>query len=120
MNLESRRLSAEENRDQLVRGLGWFSIGLGLTELLFPRALGRCIGINPRTGLMRLLRPERNRQRHRLADAAAKGCLDEITGSRRRYGLGVAGVGHFLDEENNRLQLGIAAGAVAESGRGRQ
>lgn len=29
---------------QLNKALGWFSIGLGLTELLAPRALGRLIG----------------------------------------------------------------------------
>ncbi|HKU43641.1 MAG TPA: SRPBCC family protein [Polyangiales bacterium] len=29
----------------LARGLGWFSIGLGLTELVMPRQLGRAIGV---------------------------------------------------------------------------
>ncbi len=32
------------NEEQLARGLGWFSIGLGLTELLAPRAIGRLVG----------------------------------------------------------------------------
>jgi len=41
---------------KLANGLGWFSIGLGLTQLLAPRWLGRQIGIrNERTGLMRAL-----------------------------------------------------------------
>jgi uncharacterized membrane protein len=30
---------------QLANALGWFSIGLGLAELLAPRALGRAIGV---------------------------------------------------------------------------
>jgi hypothetical protein len=30
---------------KLARGLGWFSIGLGLSELLFPRFLGRKSGV---------------------------------------------------------------------------
>ncbi len=29
----------------LARGLGWFSIGLGLAELLAPRVLGRITGV---------------------------------------------------------------------------
>ncbi len=31
--------------EQLARGLGWFSVGLGLAELLAPRAVGRVIGM---------------------------------------------------------------------------
>ncbi len=40
---------------QLVQALGWFSIGLGLAELLAPRALGRAIGIGDHPGVMRML-----------------------------------------------------------------
>lgn len=32
----------------LARGLGWFSVGLGLTELFASKALGRAIGLTPR------------------------------------------------------------------------
>jgi uncharacterized membrane protein len=40
---------------RLARGLGWFSIGLGLTELLAPRAIASISGVsNRRTGLIRL------------------------------------------------------------------
>lgn len=38
----------------LARGLGWFSIGLGLTQLLFPDALARLIGVKERPLLLRL------------------------------------------------------------------
>lgn len=34
------------NTAQFSRGLGWFSIGLGLTELLAPRSLARTIGLS--------------------------------------------------------------------------
>ena len=34
------------NAAQFSRGLGWFSIGLGMTELLAPRALARAIGVS--------------------------------------------------------------------------
>src|SRR5918994_2690107 len=40
---------------RLAKGLGWFSVGLGLTELLYPRAIARISGVsNAHTGLIRL------------------------------------------------------------------
>lgn len=43
------------NGNRLAKGLGWFSIGLGLTELLAPRAIANISGVsNTRTGLIRL------------------------------------------------------------------
>ncbi|HEY2961373.1 MAG TPA: SRPBCC family protein [Pyrinomonadaceae bacterium] len=40
---------------RLAKGLGWFSIGLGLSELLAPRAIARISGVsNTHTGLIRL------------------------------------------------------------------
>jgi hypothetical protein len=37
----------------VARGLGWFSIGLGLAELLAPRALSRAIGLPGTAGFTR-------------------------------------------------------------------
>lgn len=37
----------------LARGLGWFSIGLGLAELLAPRGLARALGMERHAGLIR-------------------------------------------------------------------
>jgi uncharacterized membrane protein len=43
------------NARKLANGLGWFSIGLGLTELLAPNAIAKITGVsNRRTGLIRL------------------------------------------------------------------
>jgi uncharacterized membrane protein len=39
---------------QLTQALGWLSIGLGLTELIAPRALGRAIGVGEQPALIRL------------------------------------------------------------------
>jgi uncharacterized membrane protein len=39
---------------QLTQALGWFSIGLGLAELLAPRAVGRAIGVGDQSALLRL------------------------------------------------------------------
>jgi uncharacterized membrane protein len=40
---------------QLTQALGWFSIGLGLVELIAPRALGRAIGVGDHPAIMRML-----------------------------------------------------------------
>lgn len=40
----------------LSRGLGWFSIALGVTELAAPRALARLIGVDPRGATPWILR----------------------------------------------------------------
>jgi len=40
---------------KLAKGLGWFSVGLGLAELLAPRAIAKISGVsNTHTGLIRL------------------------------------------------------------------
>jgi hypothetical protein len=36
----------------LAQGLGWFSIGLGLTEILAPRRLARSLGMEQQAGLI--------------------------------------------------------------------
>ncbi|HEY8459805.1 MAG TPA: SRPBCC family protein [Blastocatellia bacterium] len=48
----SRRL----NEEKIARGLGWFSIGLGLAEIAAPRELAKLIGLRgDYSGLFRLL-----------------------------------------------------------------
>lgn len=42
------------DEEQLARGLGWFSLGLGLAELLAPRAVAKVAGVRGNTGLIRL------------------------------------------------------------------
>jgi uncharacterized membrane protein len=43
------------DKEQLARGLGWFSIGLGLAEVLTPRAVAKVAGLKgEHTGLIRL------------------------------------------------------------------
>lgn len=38
---------------KVARGLGWFSIGLGLAELLLPRVVARATGMRGRESLLR-------------------------------------------------------------------
>lgn len=40
---------------KVAEALGWFSIGLGLTEIVAPRALSKWIGVPRRTTVMRLM-----------------------------------------------------------------
>lgn len=54
----SRRQSRHQMNDgsvRLARALGWFSIGLGLAELLAPRQLARMIGTGDHHAVMRTL-----------------------------------------------------------------
>lgn len=41
--------------EQLARGLGWLSLGLGLAELLAPRGVAKVAGVRGNTRLIRLL-----------------------------------------------------------------
>src|SRR5215208_7188744 len=41
------------DEEQLARGLGWFSLGLGLAELLAPRGVAKVAGLRGNTGLIR-------------------------------------------------------------------
>jgi uncharacterized membrane protein len=50
-----RNLSSHADRESINRSLALFSLGLGLTQLLAPRALGRAIGVgDDRATVMRL------------------------------------------------------------------
>lgn len=51
----SGRTQVNGTGERVARGLGWFSIGLGLAEVFAPRALGRTIGIGDRPLLLRSL-----------------------------------------------------------------
>ena len=39
--------------DQLAKALGWFSLGLGLTELIAPGSITRALGMQGKEGLVR-------------------------------------------------------------------
>jgi len=41
------------NARKTARALGWFSIALGLVELLAPKRLGKAVGMPDRPGLLR-------------------------------------------------------------------
>lgn len=55
MNDSSKCSRRNSSQLQLARTLGWFSIGLGLAEILMPRQLTRMVGAREHSLLLRLL-----------------------------------------------------------------
>ncbi|HYG36358.1 MAG TPA: SRPBCC family protein [Clostridia bacterium] len=55
MTNASTTIMTQGKEMRLARGLGWFSIGLGLAEILAPGAVARMAGIPRRKNLIRLL-----------------------------------------------------------------
>ena len=51
---QGRAQAMKNSAGNVARGLGWFSIGLGLAELLAPRLVARAAGLEGREGLLRL------------------------------------------------------------------
>lgn len=51
--IERKGPSSLTGADRLARALGWFSIGLGVTELLAPGRLARTLGLDDKEGLIR-------------------------------------------------------------------
>jgi hypothetical protein len=51
-----RNARSEGSEEQLATGLGWFSIGLGLGELIAPGAMARLIGVSNERGNRKVLR----------------------------------------------------------------
>lgn len=47
--------SGRSPEEELARGLGWFSIGLGLASLLAPGRMGKTIGVGEHSVLLRLI-----------------------------------------------------------------
>lgn len=46
---------SHDNAEQLARFLGWFSIGLGIAEIVAPRQLSEMIGVENKPGVFRLM-----------------------------------------------------------------
>jgi uncharacterized membrane protein len=111
-NGTSYRIAAKENRERLARGLGWFSIGLGLAELLAPRGVARLIGVQPRPGLLRLFGLREIASGIGILAKAdpAPGLKSRVAGD--AIDLAVMGTA-FLSPRTRRGQLALATAAVA-------
>ena len=51
--IERKGPSSLTGADRLARALGWFSIGLGVIELIAPGRLARSVGLDDKEGLIR-------------------------------------------------------------------
>ena len=49
----TRSFRRNNSADALARGLGWFSIALGVAEVVAPKALARALGMRGQEGLIR-------------------------------------------------------------------
>ena len=101
--------------DALARGLGWFSIGLGLAEVLAPRALTRALGLH---GQERLVAAYGVREiATGIGILAARDPTPWIWGRVGGDALDLATLAGGLHEGNrNRANVGLAMGAVAAVG----
>jgi len=51
--VEQKGPSSLSGADRLARALGWFSVGLGIAELVAPGRLARTLGLDDKEGLIR-------------------------------------------------------------------
>lgn len=97
---------------ELARGLGWFSIALGLTEVTAARGLGRFFGMEGSTGLLRVFG-----LREIATGAAILASRDPAPWVWGRVGgdaLDLAALGSALGPRNPRRgRVGAAIGAIA-------
>jgi len=49
-------MQAERSSDSLAKSLGWFSLGLGLPQVIAPGAVARLVGVDDTAGTRRLVR----------------------------------------------------------------
>ncbi|NMO20530.1 hypothetical protein HPC49_28240 [Pyxidicoccus fallax] len=72
---------------RLPRGVAWLKVGLGLTELAFPRTARRMLGLSPRFGALSFA----------CAGAKLATSLGLLTGADRRRWLWARSVGDVID-----------------------
>lgn len=97
-----------------ARGLGWFSIGLGLAQLLVPRLVSRAVGVHDRTALVRACGA-----RELATGVAILAARDPAPGVWARVAgnaLDLAVLGTRLDESSPRRRGRIALAIAAVAG----
>ena len=105
-------VAPDSTADALARGLGWFSIGLGLAEVVAPGALARALGMKgqetPDSGLWRA------RNRTGIGVLGSQDPTPWIWGRVGGDGLDLATLATGLEHDNRKREnVGIAIAAVA-------
>jgi hypothetical protein len=117
MNNSSTLVTSRPDRsltvtDRVARGLGWFSIGLGIVELVAPGRLGRTLGLE---GRERLLQAYGGREIGAgvwaLSDTPAPAIWSRVAGD--FADLATLGVGAREGNDEQRRNAYIALAAVA-------
>ncbi len=108
--VERKGESTMTGPDRLARALGWFSIALGVTELVAPGRLARTLGLDGRGGLIRAYGARE------LASAVPTLSIDKSIGLAARIGgdaLDLATLATALHRDNpNRHNAAVATAMV--------
>lgn len=109
LSLATRAGRALPGPESSAKGLGWFSLGLGLTELLAARRLARVLGVPGKTGLVRAFGLREIASGALIARNRRAGMWSRIAGD----ALDVAALAAALPRNRRKRNLGFALGAVA-------
>jgi uncharacterized membrane protein len=112
MSTDLRSMVSKESRKRVASGLGWFSIGLGLAEVLAPRLLSRLIGAPCRRLLVRALGLREIATGVGLLTQPEQGPWLKARVAGDAMDLGLLGAA-FFSENASAGRLAIAATAVA-------
>src|SRR3954447_27019853 len=117
MNVASTLVTSRPDRsltltDRVARGLGWFSLGLGLAEIVAPGKLGRALGLEGKETLLRAYGGrEIGAGLWALSDTPAPAIWARVAGDVVDLGTLIAGL-RGSDEEQKRNNF-VALAAVA-------
>ncbi len=111
MSVPHRVTRTNHSARTLARGLGWFSIGLGVAELVMPGKLARFLGVPGNEGLIRACgaREVATGLGLLLSDDPKPWIYARIGGDV----LDLAGLGMSIEKGTEQVNAAIAAGAVA-------
>jgi hypothetical protein len=107
--VERKGPSSMSGADRLSRALGWFSIGLGITELVAPGRLARTLGLDGKEGLIRAYGARE------LASAVPTLSIDKPVGLAARIGgdaLDLATLATALGRDNPKRHNAAVATAL--------
>lgn len=110
MSVPHRVTHTNHSARSLARGLGWFSIGLGLAEVLMPGKLARFLGVPEHEGLIRACgaREIATGVGLLLTDNPKPWIYGRIGGD----ALDLAGLGLSIENGTEQINAALAAGAV--------
>jgi hypothetical protein len=107
--VQSKGPSTRNQADRLAYMLGWFSIGLGIAEIVAPRQIARSLGLNGKESLIRAYGARE------LASAIPTLSVDNSTGLAARLvgdALDLATLAQALNRDNPKRDNAVLATAL--------